>query len=292
MKKSVYLFCLSLFLLTGCKSATDKVPTVSVTILPQRYFVERIAGDFLKVNVMVPPGANPAATDLTPDQLVALHNSSLYFAVGYLPFESAHLYPVLREQEGITLVNHSEGLHLLPGTCSCGHDHGHDHDHGHGMDPHIWMSPAYARRMAGQIAATLGETFPEKQALFAENLRVLEADIDSIDSRARRIAEKLRHPVFLIYHPALTYFAADYGLEQVSIEHDGKEPGPAHLKAVINLAREKEIRTVFIQSQFDRENARAVAREIGGEVIPIDPLNADWKQEMHALLSILETRMQ
>ena len=228
---------------------------------------------------MIPPGANPATCELAPGQLKKLYNSSIYFAVGYLPFEVTHLYPVLRERHDILLVNHSDGETLLQGEAS---------DHDHLVDPHIWMSPARARRMAATIARVLGERFPDHQDDFVRNLDRLNADIDSIDREARRVTAGKTHRAFLIYHPALTYFAADYGLEQVVIEHHGKEPSPLHLKAIIDSCRARDIKTVFIQSQFDEQNARAVAREIGGQVIPIDPLNPDWKSEMCALLAIIE----
>lgn len=330
-KLSAVLICV--VLLSGCKGEQDKERTVSVSILPQRYFVERIAGDGLKVNVLIPPGANPAATDLTPAQLVALNNSSIYFAVGHLPFEVSHLYPVLEEHSDVLLVNHSEGLNLLEGSCSCGHDHaaaqgddhdcaecehGDDHDctdqdecgheeqheyhdahhehhehHEHaGFDPHIWMSPRYADHMARQIMETLVKKFPEQRELFEKNYADLKEDIDAIDREARRIIGAKQHKVFLIYHPALAYFAAEYGLEQVAIEHEGKEPSPAHIKEVVDRCREQGIRLVFIQHQFDEVNARVIAREINGEVISIDPLSPDWKKEMQQLLDIIEKRME
>jgi zinc transport system substrate-binding protein len=251
--------------------------------LPQRYFVERVAGDFVTVNVMIPPGANPASTDLAPGQLRRLFNSSIYFAVGYLPFEVTHLYPVLEGRKDILLVRHSDQVELLEG------EHG---GHDHLVDPHIWMSPARARQMAATIAGVLGERFPAQKERFDRNLEQLNAEIDSIDREARRVTGEKRHGVFLIYHPALTYFAADYGMEQVAIEHEGKEPSPAHLKEVIDTCRARGIKVIFIQNQFDVQNARAVAREIGGTVIAIDPLNPDWKGEMRSLLSIIDTRLE
>jgi zinc transport system substrate-binding protein len=276
----LYLLCACL----ACRPAVERERNVSVSILPQRYLVERVAGDFVKVNVMVPPGANPASCDLTPGQLKHLHNSSVYFAVGYLPFEVTHLYPLLEERDDIRLVSHSEGETLLDGTCS--------HDHGHLVDPHIWMSPPRARRMAATVARVLGEKFPDRREFFARNLEQLNAEIDSIDREARRVTGEKRNKTFLIYHPALTYFAADYGMQQVAIEHEGKEPSPAHLKSVIDTCRTWGIKTVFIQGQFDVQNARAVAREIDGQVIAIDPLNPDWKAEMRSLLAIIDSQMK
>lgn len=112
-----------------------------------------------------------------------------------------------------------------------------------------------------------------------------------MDREARRIILSKRHKLFLIYHPALTYFARDYGMEQIAIEDEGKEPNPVHVRAIIDRSREKGVRVVFIQSQFDEANARAIATEIGGEVIAIDPLSPDWKEEMISLLKIIDQKM-
>ena len=280
-------------LLAACGENSDKERTISVSILPQRYFVERIAGDYVNVNVMIPPGANPAVSDLNTEQLKALHNSSIYFAVGYLPFELSNLYPFLETQKNMLLVKQSVGMDLEQGTCN--HDHGHQHDHGlheGNFDPHVCMSPRYAEMMSRTILDVLAAKFPDQRETFEKNYRQFRAEIDSIDQVARRIIPEKENKTFLIYHPALTYFAKDYGMEQISIEDDGKEPNPSHLKAVIDTCRAKKIKIVFIQNQFDVANANAIAKEIGGEVIAIDPLNPDWKAEMCSLLDIIEQKMK
>ena len=254
-------------LLTACGENKDKERTISVSILPQRYFVERIAGDYVKVNVMIPPGANPAVSDLSTEQLKALHNSSVYFAVGYLPFELSNLYPFLETQKNMLLVKQSVGMDLEQGACNHDHGDGHQHDHGShdgNFDPHVWMSPRYAEMMARTILDVLAAKFPDQRETFEKNYRQFRVEIDSIDQAARRIIPKKENKTFLIYHPALTYFAKDYGMEQISIEDEGKEPNPSHLKAVIDSCRTKGIKIVFIQNQFDVANAKAIAKEIDG----------------------------
>lgn len=125
---------------------------------------------------------------------------------------------------------------------------------------------------------------------FEHNFQQLSAEIDSVSARASRVMAQNPHRSFLIYHPALTYFALDYGLEQVSIEDEGKEPNPAHLKQIIDTAKEKNIHWVFIQNQFDVNNAQSIAREIGATVISIDPLSENWTKEMNHLLDVFENR--
>lgn len=160
------------------------------------------------------------------------------------------------------------------------------------FDPHVWMSPRYAEMMARTILDVLAAKFPDQREAFEKNYRQFRVEIDSIDQAARRIIPKKENKTFLIYHPALTYFAKDYGMEQISIEDEGKEPNPSHLKAVIDTCRAKGIKIVFIQNQFDVANAKAIAKEIDGEVITIDPLSPDWKAEMYSLLGIIEQKMK
>lgn len=289
--KILYLLIGLFFLgISACKSPRNEKPIVSVSILPQKYFTERIAGDLFEVNVLVPPGMNPSTCDLNIGQLKKLHDSRLCFTIGYLPFEITHLYPALKQQPDIQVINHSENLPLLTGSCS--HLHHHTREEIPSVDPHIWLSPAYAGQIAQTIFNVLSATYPEKKALFESNYRQLATDIDSVTQKANRILNAKRNKSFLIYHPALTYLAADYDMEQIPIEEEGKEPNPAHLKKIIDTAREKEIPLVFIQSQFDSKNAETIARETGAQIIIIDPLSEDWLAEMNRLLDIFQANLK
>ena len=276
-------------LLISCKNKSISTRLVSVSILPQKYLTEQIAGDYLTVNVMIPPGMNPATCDLSTEQLKKLYDSDLCFTIGYLPFEQIHLFPVLENRPDIQIVNHSANLQLIHGSCGHTHAAGDEHD---GVDPHIWLSPAHARTMATTVYEVLSEKYPEQKLQFEQNYQALLQKIDSIADRAKQVLDHKKDKIFLIYHSALTYFAADYGMEQISIEDEGKEPNPSHLKAVIDTCRAKGIKIVFIQNQFDVANAKAIAKEIDGEVITIDPLRPDWKAEMCSLLGIIEQKMK
>ena len=135
-------------LLISCKNKSISTRLVSVSILPQKYLTEQIAGDYLTVNVMIPPGMNPATCDLSTEQLKKLYDSDLCFTIGYLPFEQIHLFPVLENRPDIQIVNHSANLQLIHGSCGHTHAAGDEHD---GVDPHIWLSPAHARTMATTV---------------------------------------------------------------------------------------------------------------------------------------------
>lgn len=283
----LFLCCFNGIFLS-CKEKDNAERTVTVTILPQKYLVEQIAGDYLQVNVMVPPGMSPATCDLNINQLQKLHDSDLCFTIGHLPFEQTHLYPVLQQHSKIQVINHSEGVQLLHGSCGCSHNHHEGHEQG-GIDPHIWLSPKVVRKMATQMYEALSNKYPAQRQRFQENYNRLTAEIDSLQCQAERLFQNHLQRSFLIYHPALTYFAADYGLEQIAIEDEGKEPTPIHLKEIVDLAKKKKIRLIFIQRQFDIQNAQAIAREIDGKVIPIDPLAENGLAEMQKLLKIFQT---
>ena len=252
-------------LLISCKNKSISTRLVSVSILPQKYLTEQIAGDYLTVNVMIPPGMNPATCDLSTEQLKKLYDSDLCFTIGYLPFEQIHLFPVLENRPDIQIVNHSANLQLIHGSCGHTHAAGDEHD---GVDPHIWLSPAHARTMATTVYEVLSEKYPEQKLQFEQNYQALLQKIDSIADRAKQVLDHKKDKIFLIYHPALTYFAADYGMEQISIEDEGKEPNPAHLKNV--------------------NNAESVAKQIGGQIIQIDPLTENWAAEMNRLIDTLD----
>ena len=192
---------------------------------------------------------------------------------------------VLENRPDIQIVNHSANLQLIHGSCGHTHAAGDEHD---GVDPHIWLSPAHARTMATTVYEVLSEKYPEQKLQFEQNYQALLQKIDSIADRAKQVLDHKKDKIFLIYHPALTYFAADYGMEQISIEDEGKEPNPAHLKKIIDLALEKNIHMIFIQSQFDVNNAESVAKQIGGQIIQIDPLTENWAAEMNRLIDTLD----
>lgn len=264
----------------SCRHKPTAHRIVSVSILPQKYLVERIAGDYLEVNVMIPPGINPVTCDLNTEQLKKLYDSDLCFTIGCLPYELSHLYPVVGKLKHLKVIDHSGLLRLQEDSGSRHHDPA----QGPGSDPHIWLSPALFRQMALTVYETLSERYPEQREKFKANHKRLDTDIRRIGKEARRTFTGRPRQAFLISHPALAYFAADYGIEQISIRDEGKEPSPAHLKAVIDLARQKGIRTIFVQRQFDSSNAEAIAKEIGAGIIPIDPLAEDWMKEMKHLI--------
>ena len=214
------------------------------------------------------------------------------FTIGNLAFERAQLFPLLADNKQGRVVHLSDGCELVASSCSCGATHEEeDEDHNHaddkGVDPHIWMSPRFMLQMVDRVYEELSKTYPQHKEEFQQNDSVLREKVVDLDNLASEKLAGKQGKAFIIYHPALTYFAADYGLEQIAIEQEGKEPSPAVLKEVIDHATNKEINLILIQNQFDVENAQAVAKSTGCSVKTINPLTNNWNEEMTNLIHVL-----
>ncbi len=261
---------------TGNHPGTEK-PVVCVSILPQKYFLEQLAGDLVEVNVMIPPGANPATYEPTVSQLTKLDRSKLYFRIGYVGFELSWMEKISSVNPDMEVVDLSTGILLIHGDENG--DQGDSHHHG-GTDPHIWMSARNAALIASNMVEALTNLLPDQKELLTSNLEVLLGEIESLDKEISTMMSGLDHRSFMIYHPALTYFARDYRLEQLPLELEGKNPSPAHMKKMADLGRIHHIKTIFLQKQFDQKNAQVLAAEIGARVVFFDPLAPDWHSQM------------
>lgn len=288
--KNYILLSLLLFFVLGCNSVKDDTPAISVTIEPQRYFVEKITGNNFKVNTIVPPGTSPESYDPTPSQMVALGKSLLYFKVGYLGFENAWGKTLEENNTNVKVVNTSNEIVLIEGDehiVEIGeHQHHDGHDH-QGVDPHIWSSPKSALIMAENILNALVEIDVENQKVYRDNFTTLRAEIIEVDKKITSLLENAPVKSFIIYHPALGYFARDYNLTQYSIEFEGKNPSPQQLKQMIDFAKKQGIKTIFVQKGFDMKNAESLAKEVGASIHSIDPLSYDWSDEMINIAQIL-----
>ena len=269
------LLCLCM-VLCGCggrsgdRADGDK-PLVMVTIEPVRYFTEQIAGDLVQVESMVPRGSNPETYDPTPRQMMRLGTSIAYlYNGGYLGFEHSWLERLQQNAADTHFFDLSEGMDLIT-----------DHHESAGIDPHIWCSCANARIMARNILNALVSLDEGNASTYTAGYNSLLAEIDRTDSIIRQKTADIKSTrTFVIYHPALTYYAAEYGLEQIPIEKDGKEPSAAGLKDLIDDSVKKQVRVVFIQPEFDSHNAEAIATQIGARVVDINPISYDWSTEM------------
>ena len=283
MKKLIYI--LTLFILSACGNTTQKSEKsiLTVTLEPLRYFTEAIAGDNYEVVSMVPKGSSPESYDPTPQQLVNLSKSQAYFRIGYIGFEQAWMKKLEANCPNMKVYDTSKGIDLIRDK---GHWHG-DHFHEGGVEPHVWNSTQNALIIADNIYQALCELDSTHQEDYQKRLDVLKQTIRQTDANVRTLVENA-DSTFLIYHPALSYFARDYGLKQVSIEEGGKEPSPAQLKALIETCRNENVHTIFVQQEFDQRNAQLIAHELGVNIVSINPLSYDWVKEMIRIAEALK----
>ena len=277
---------LSPFLFFTCCKPTDidSRKEVTVSILPQKYIVERIADSLFLVNVMMPPGANHETYEPTPLSMKSMANSKIYFSVGWLDFERTWTSRFTDLSPEMKIVNTSSGGELMSYE-----GHGHS-DHASGMDPHTWLSPRFVKLQAEHVAASLSELDPEHSALFKTNLKRLSTQLDSIDTVYSELFRPMKGAKFLIYHPALGYFARDYKLIQISLETEGKEPSAVHLSRLIEIARKEGIHSILVSKEFDSRNAETLAREIDGQVVVFDPMAGDLLANFDRIAGILYIR--
>lgn len=283
MRKSFYIVFAIFLVLNSCNSTKNEQAKniITVSILPQKYFVEKIAGSDFEINVLIPPGGSPVTYEPTAKQMADVANSAIYFKIGQIEFEKVWVKKIKANNPELQIYDLSKGINFLEGhtheKCTDGHNH-EGHQHAHLLDPHIWVSPKKVKVIAKNILDALTQEYPDEKEHFKVNHDKFAQEIDSMDSLINIKLKDLESRSFIIFHPALSYFAQDYGLEQISIEIEGKNPSPAHMKKIIDKAKGKNIRIILIQKQFDIENAQTIAKEIDAEVVQIDPLSVDWEQ--------------
>ncbi len=303
------IFFSTLFTYSGIVYAADKLP-VFVSIVPQKYFVQQIGKDLVEVQAMVQPGASPATYEPKPIQMADLTKSKIFFAIG-VPFENAWLGKITAANPNMRVVHTDHGIEKLAMEAHHHHDeheeehhesdhdgkgghhgeteHGHkkgehheetDHDEDHhehtGLDPHIWLAPPLVKIQARTILDALQKADPAHRSVYEANFKAFTAQVDKLDADLKKTFTGKKGLQFMVFHPAWGYFADAYGLKQVPIEIEGKDPKPAQLKKLIQHAREDGIKVVFVQPQFSTKSAELVAREIGGQVAFANPLAEDW----------------
>jgi zinc transport system substrate-binding protein len=278
------ILCLLILFLSLISASAQAGPLAFVTITPQKYFVDKVSGGEVPVSIMVEPGANPHAYEPRPRQMAELATANIYFTIGD-SFDQTWLERITSASPGMTVVHTAEGITKIPmgeehAEDETHHDH-HEHDQGT-LDPHIWLDPALVKSQVASIRDGLSTVDPERADLYAANARAFEKELDALDQEIRSILQPLPQEkrTFLVFHPSWGYFAKAYGLTQVSIEVGGKEPSPKDLARIIAAGQESGARVVFVQPQFSQKSAAVIAKQIGAKVIRLDPLAADWTENL------------
>lgn len=269
MNKAIFSLLIAGFLSACSPQPASQEKTLYVSILPIRSLVKEIVGEDFRIEVLVPPGASPETFEPTPRQFIGLNEAQLVFNVGLLEFETALLDKI---EDRTKIVDLSRGIVRIEGSCA--HAGRNGSDHAHGVDPHMWTSPRALQRMAKNAYEAIHARWPDSAKYTANHAR-LQEELRQLDLRtAEKIARSgIRY--FIIYHPALTYYARDYGLRQEAVETDGKEPSAKRLTALIRQARKDGIGRILYQSQFPVSVVETIARDIGAECAEIDPLRED-----------------
>lgn len=244
-----------------------------VSIQPLKFIVDQIVGDDFNVDVLVPTGAGPETYEPSPAQIKAAENARLVFTTGLIGFEN-ELVGKLPDKGRI--VDLSRGIPLIEGSCSHSgvEEHGGHGGHHHGVDPHIWTSPKALKLMAETAYGKINELWPDSIA-YGVNYARLQERLDELDKILEAKTALSTHRSFVIFHPGLTYYARDYGLQQIALESEGKEPSARQLREVVELARRESISKVLYQSEFPRSMVEVAAAEIGAEAVEIDILGYD-----------------
>lgn len=344
-------FVLLALLLVACQPADtaqdEEKLNVLVSILPQKAFVQAVAGDLVAVQELIPPGASPATYEPQPSDLVAVEKADIYFRIGYIPFEDAQLKRLASLNPDMNIVdtsqgvdvryvgedeehdheeerhavdydeNHSDGQDL---TAKSSHKEGsvgdeyeiehdvaqgqthddedahdedyHEDEHDHsGVDPHIWLSPVQVKKQVDVITQTLATQDPQNKAAYEANAQRFKQELDLLHNDIQTELSRLKTDKLMVFHPAWGYFADEYGLKQIAIEALGKEPTAERLQRLIEIAKDEDIKVIFVQSQFNKEIAQSVADEIGAVVISIDPLSDDYLNNLRTVATTISENL-
>ncbi|MCP5469169.1 MAG: zinc ABC transporter substrate-binding protein [Chlamydiales bacterium] len=251
------------FILLLLSSALIARPVVLVSVPPQKFIVEKVAGKSVDVSLIVPAGASPHSYEPTAKQVNSLASASIWFCIGE-DFETRLLSAL-----SVRVFDQREGVDLLR-ACCC-------HD---GADPHLWLSPSIVRSMATQVCSVLSEELPEKRVFFEENLAVFLRDLERVE---QKLSERVFPSAILVSHPAFGYFCRDFGIEQLSIEMEGQEPGPRQVTDLVLRVRALGLHSVFLQKQYSLKGGLTIARELGLKRVFVDPYAENVLQNLSYL---------
>ena len=277
---SVFIFSL------GCSERKVVIEERAVvSIAPLKPLVEGILGDDFEVSVLVPQGASPETFEPTPQQLREVESARFVFGTGLLEFEQELLHRIARNEQ---IINLSQGIDVLAGTCSHAH-HAHancSHNHTHGIDPHIWCSPKSLAKMSENIYNAIAREMPDS-VNYDKNYTTLCIKILELDEEVAELCRQSPRNAFFIYHPALTYLARDYGLTQIAVEHEGKEPSAKHLARIIEQARAEGVNHIFYQSEFPASSVEVICQDTGATAVEINPLDEDIFENIRHIVTLI-----
>ncbi len=262
------IFSIGIFIYANSKDAinnADNKINIMVSILPQIDFVENIGKDKVSVSAMIPPGFSPTAYEPKIEQLKKLSAADLYIKIGHIPFEKTQMKRLEDLNSKMIVIDSSKGIEIYKN------------------DPHIWLSPRLVKIQVQNIYLALVKIDPENKDFYERNKNEYLAELDNLDLELKNSFSKIQNKKILVFHPAFGYLAREYGFEQIAIEIDGKEPSAENLAKIIDIAKKEKIRTIFVQEQFSSKSAEAIAMQINGVVVPLDPLDRNYVENLRRI---------
>ena len=282
MKKIIFLF---IVMFSFLNASTQEL---TVNILPQKYFVEKIVKDKFTINVMVKPGASPHNFEPKPSQMKSLVASKVYFLIGDAT-EKNWIEKFKQNAKNTLFVDTTIGVEKIEMAKHeheevAQHDHKKDekdeeHDHS-GLDPHIWLDPVLVKIQAKNIYEAMIKIDSANSDFYKTNYEEFLKELETLDSNIKTILAPHKDKAFMVFHPSWGYFAKRYDLEQISIEIEGKEPKPNELVELIEESKKHDIKIVFVSPQFSQKSAQAISKNIGANVVAIDPLSDNWYENL------------
>jgi zinc transport system substrate-binding protein len=296
------LLAIFIAILAVSESVEGKI-AVFVSIIPQKYFVQQIGKNLVDIQVMVQPGASPASYEPKPRQMAAIAKTHIYFSIG-VPFENVWLNKIASSNPNMMVVQTDHGISKTPMANPHHHrgeaDQHHENEHGQDeirgdpgiLDPHIWLSPPLVMIQARTILVALQKVDPVHRFDYEANYKACISEISKLDAELKNIFSGKHGLQFMVFHPAWGYFADTYGLKQIPVEIEGKNPKPAQLKELIETANQNDINVIFVQPQFSAKSAEVIARGIGGQVVLADPLAEEWAVNLRKVARAIKAALR
>jgi len=296
LKKILIFSAILALVLTGCagpkaQDFPDKL-TISVSILPQQWFVDQIGGDRVRTQAMVGSGDDPHTYEPSPQQMTNLADSELYFTIG-VEFEAVWLSRFESANPNMKIVDSAAGIERIPALNANNNAEGSVEESantGTETDPHIWFSPSRMKQMSQTMAEAMQGADPQNADFYQANLEALLIKIDAVDAEVRTQLQGAKRDHFMVVHPAWGYVAEEYGLHMLAVEIGGNEPAPETLSEIIALAKEYEINTLVVEKGSNIKLAQSITEQAGiPNIVEWDPMAYDWPATM---LMIAETLHQ
>jgi len=244
-------------------------PIIAVSIPPQKYILEEIAGDLIEPLVVVKPGNSPHTYEPKPSQMASLSKAKVYLAIG-VEFENTWLPKFKEQNSNLKIIQLDKNITKQPIS----------HNSKNEDDPHIWLNISNLKIIAKESANALIDIDSTHKKQYIKNLNLFLNKLDKTDKEIKEILKDIKSRKFLIFHPSWGYFAKEYNLEQIPVEIDGKEPSPKELVNVLKLAKKYRVKTIFTQPEFSQKQANLIAKELNIKVIKVSPLKENILNNM------------